>query len=106
LLREITFRQIWQSWRTGGYRSRLSTRALIELLNPPDGIRHLNDRSLLLVYSHRDRVASPESARLMREAAPWAICLESKRASHVTLVLTPEINQRIARWLRNQLEVD
>jgi len=106
LLREITFRQIWQSWHTGGYRSHLSTKALIELLNPADGVRHLNDRPLLLAYSRRDRVASPESAWSMREAAPWATFLESKKASHVTLVLTPEINQRIARWLKEQLDVD
>lgn len=105
LLREITFRQIWQSWHTGGYRSHLSTKALLELLNPVDGVRHLNERPLLLVYSHRDRVASPESARSMREAAPWATFLESKRASHVTLVLTPEIIESIARWLKEQLAV-
>ena len=106
LLREITFRQIWQSWHTGGYRSHLSTAALIERLNPANGVRHLNDRPLLLAYSRRDRVASPESARAMREAAPWATFLETKKASHVTLVLTPEINQSIARWLRERLAVD
>lgn len=105
LLREITFRQIWQSWRTGGYRSRHSTEALIELLSPADGVRHLEDCPLLLVYSRRDRVASPESARSMRDAAPWAVYLESKKASHVTLVLTPEIIQSIARWLKDKLAV-
>jgi hypothetical protein len=39
----------------------------------------------------------------MRQAVPHAAFIESKKASHVTLILIPEINQQLARWLSTQL---
>lgn len=103
ILREMSVRQVLQGWYGGGYRSQHNTPALIELLNPVESIKQLKNIPILLVYSRRDRVAPPEAARAMQQAAPQARLIESKKASHVTLTLVPEINRQVARWLRQQL---
>jgi pimeloyl-ACP methyl ester carboxylesterase len=103
LLREISARQIRQSWYTGGYRSRHSTAELIELLNPLAGIQQLRETSILLVYSRRDSVSPPTMAQAMQQTAPWSLLIEANRASHVMLIFSPEINREIAEWLRKEL---
>jgi pimeloyl-ACP methyl ester carboxylesterase len=103
LLREIIGRQMWQSWRTGGYRSRHNTAELIDLLRPLEYISRLKEMPILIVYSRRDLVAPPAAALALRQAAPQATLLEAKKASHVTLTLIPEINRQVACWLREQL---
>jgi pimeloyl-ACP methyl ester carboxylesterase len=104
LLREVSIRQIWQSWHAGGYRSRHHTANLIDLLDPPGSLALLDPKlPVLLVYSRRDPIAPPAAAHLLRQAAPQAEFIESKKASHVTLTLIPEINQQVARWLKEQL---
>ncbi len=103
LLREISFRQIIQSWRSGGYRSPYRTGELIELLNPAQNIARIKDTPILLVYSKRDPIAPPAAALAMRQAVPQADLLTSPTASHVTLTLLPKINRSVARWLRQQL---
>jgi pimeloyl-ACP methyl ester carboxylesterase len=100
LLTEASVKQIWQSWHSGGYRSRHTTGELIALLNPLQNIRYLKDIPLLLVYSRRDRIAPLEMAQAMRQAAPQAAFIESKKASHVMLTLMPEVNRQVARWLK------
>ncbi len=104
LLGEISIKQILQSWNSGGYRSQHSTSELITLLNPLESIRHLKHIPMLLVYSHRDRVAPLKDGQAMHQAVPQSTFLESKKASHVALTLMPEINQQIAHWLRQHLE--
>jgi pimeloyl-ACP methyl ester carboxylesterase len=103
LLRETSLKQVRDEWRTGGYRSRHTVAELFELLNPLHHIRQLNPLPILLVYSRRDCIAPPEQAEALRQAAPQADWLESKKASHVTLTLAPEINPKIASWLKDRL---
>jgi pimeloyl-ACP methyl ester carboxylesterase len=103
LLREITLRQIRESWYSGGYRSRHNTSELFRLLNPLENIGRLKDIPILLVYSRRDLIASASQAQAMQQAAPQATFIESKKASHVTLTLIPEINRQVANWLKAQL---
>lgn len=104
LLREITIKQMRQSWYTGGYVSRhRNTAEVIELLNPLEHIGKLGDLSLLLVHGTRDSVALPAAGRALRQAAPQATLIEVPGASHVTLTLMPEVNRLIARWLRGKL---
>lgn len=103
LLRETTLKQVRDDWRTGGYRGRHSVAELFELLNPLHYIRQLNSLPILLVYSRRDCIAPLDQAEALRQAAPQAQLIESKKASHVTLTLVPEVNQKIASWLKDQL---
>lgn len=103
LLKETTARQVWDSWHTGGYRSRHNATKLFELLNPQKNITSLKTTPILLVYSRRDLVAPLDQAQAMRQAAPHARYIESKKASHVMLTLIPEVNRQVARWLREQL---
>ncbi len=103
LLREISFQQIIQSWRSGGYRSPHRTGELIELLSPVQHIARIENIPILLVYSDRDPIAPPAAAVAMRRAAPQSDLLTSQTASHVTLTLQPEINGSVARWLRQHL---
>jgi pimeloyl-ACP methyl ester carboxylesterase len=103
LLREITLKQVRESWYSGGYRGRHTVGELFGLLNPRHYIQYFQPLPLLFVYSRRDRVAPPEQAEALRLALPSAHYLESKKASHVMLTLVPQINRQIASWLREQL---
>jgi pimeloyl-ACP methyl ester carboxylesterase len=103
LLREISVGQIRQTWHTGGYVSRLTTGQLINRLNPAAAITRLENMPILLVYSERDPVAPPEHARRLQQAAPWALTIMDKRASHVTLTLLPAVNRQVAGWLAARL---
>ena len=103
LLREISVRQMIQGWHRGGYRSAHSTAELIALLDPIQSIACLKETPLLLVYSDCDPIAPPGAARAMNHAAPHADLLISKKASHVTLTLLPEVNRQVASWLGEQL---
>ncbi len=104
LFQEISLNQIRRSWRTGGYRSRHSSTELIDLLDPPASLARLNkDIPILLVYSQGDPIAPPAALRAMRQAAPQAAVIDTKKASHVTLTLIPTVNRQITRWLKQQL---
>lgn len=103
LFKEMSARQARQIWESGGYRSQHNTAELIELLNPLENIKKLKGIPILLTYGRRDRVAPPDMAQAMRQAAPEAAFIESKKASHVMLTLIPEINRQMARWLKEQL---
>jgi len=103
LLREITAKQAHQSWKSGGYHSKHTTDELFDLLRPLKNIEELQRLPVLLVYSRRDSVAPPEHAQAMHLAAPHADFIESKKASHVMLTLTPKINSQIAVWLKTLL---
>jgi pimeloyl-ACP methyl ester carboxylesterase len=103
LLQEISVRQMIQGWRTGGYRSTHSTAELITLLDPVKSIGCLKETPVLLVYSDYDPIAPPAAARTMKQAALQADFLTTKKTSHVTLTLLPEINRQVACWLREQL---
>lgn len=102
LFREMTARQVWQTWKSGGYRSRYNVSELLALLRPVANIGRLR-LPLLLVYSRRDHIAPPEHARCLQQAAPAADLIESARASHVLLTLEPATNRQIVAWLRRQL---
>ena len=104
LFREITLKQIRDSWYSGGYRSRHRTAELFDLLAPAESIGELENIPMLLVYSRRDPVAPPDQAQSMRQAASHAAFLQEKKASHVMLTLTPEIDHQVASWLRDQLK--
>jgi pimeloyl-ACP methyl ester carboxylesterase len=103
LLREMSVKQIWQEWHTGGYQSPHTTGELFARLNPLENIKKLRQFPLLLVYSHRDSIAPPAMAEAMRQAAPRARFIQSKKASHVMLTLVPAVNRQIAGWLWEQL---
>ncbi len=103
LLREITFKQIRESWISGGYRSRHNISDLFTLLDPVTNIKKLKDMPIMLVYSRRDAIAPPSHAKKMQSAVPHATLIESKKASHVTLTLIPEVNHQIAAWLKEAL---
>jgi pimeloyl-ACP methyl ester carboxylesterase len=103
LLRETTVKQLRESWYSGGYRSRHNTSQLFDLLQPLEHIGALKHTPILLVYSRDDGVAPPDQAQAMRQAAPHADFIEAKKASHVALVLMPEITHQIAAWLKKQL---
>ena len=103
LWREISVKQMIQSWKRGGCQSPHSTTELFALLDPLENIRRIKQVPLLLVYSNRDPIAPPQTAQAMSQAAPQAELLTSTKASHVTLTLLPEINRQVARWLRQQL---
>jgi pimeloyl-ACP methyl ester carboxylesterase len=106
LLRETTVKQLRESWYSGGYRSRHNTAELFELMQPLQHIAALKETPILLVYSRDDRVAPPHQAQAMRRAVPQADFIEARKASHVSLVLMPEINLQIARWFRKQFNQD
>ncbi|MCB0166474.1 MAG: alpha/beta hydrolase [Anaerolineae bacterium] len=103
LLREMSVKQVWDTWHEGGYRSQYNTSTLFDLLDPLANIKRLNHLSILLVYSRRDRVAPPAHAQALRRAAPQSALIETKKASHVMLTLMPTVNCRIASWLKEQL---
>jgi pimeloyl-ACP methyl ester carboxylesterase len=105
LLRETTLKQVRESWLSGGYRGRHGVAELFTLLNPLEQVRHLKQIPILFVYSRRDRIAPPDQAEAMRQAAPHAQFIESKKASHVVLTLLQDINQQIAGWLEKQLKL-
>jgi pimeloyl-ACP methyl ester carboxylesterase len=104
LLREVTAWQFWQTWRSGGWRSRHSVDELTALYNPLASISRVNPRPMLLGYSRRDSVAPAEMGRALQQAAPYADLIETKKASHVMLTLLPEVNRQIADWLREQFD--
>jgi pimeloyl-ACP methyl ester carboxylesterase len=105
LWREVSARQLRQSWFTGGYTSRhKNTAEVIELLNPLENIAHLGQMPILLVHGVRDSIAPAAAGRALQQAAPQATLLEVKGASHVTLTLMMEANRQIARWVRERLE--
>jgi pimeloyl-ACP methyl ester carboxylesterase len=104
LLREMTVKQMRQSWHTGGYISHhKNTAEVIGLLNPLEHIGKLGTTPILLVHGGRDAVAPPSAGRALQQAAPQATLIEVKPASHVTLTLMPEVNRQVARWLRGKL---
>jgi pimeloyl-ACP methyl ester carboxylesterase len=105
LLRETTLKQVRESWLSGGYRGRHGVAELFELLDPLERISQLKQLPILLVYSRRDRIAPPDHAEAMRQAAPHAQFIESKKASHVVLTLLQDINQQIAGWLGKRLKI-
>jgi pimeloyl-ACP methyl ester carboxylesterase len=105
LLRTMTARQFWQTWRSGGWFSRHSVDELTALYNPLVSIRRLNTMPILLGYSRRDSVAPVEMGRALQQAAPQADLIETKKASHVMLTLLPEVNRQIAYWLHQKLKV-
>jgi len=103
LLRDMSARQVWRTWQSGGYRSRHTTAEMLALLRPADNLRQLGRLPILLVYSRRDLIAPPLHAQIMRQAAPHAEFVDSKKASHVLLTLIGETNQQIAGWLARRL---
>lgn len=104
LLREITIKQMRQSWYTGGYVScHRNTAEVIELLNPLEHIGRLGKVALLLVHGTRDSVAPPSAGRALQQASSQATFMEVNGASHVTLTLMPAVNRQVARWLREKL---
>jgi alpha-beta hydrolase superfamily lysophospholipase len=105
LLREISVRQLRQSWFTGGYVSRhKNTAEVIELLNPLENIAKLRQMPLLLVHGGRDTIAPVAAGRALQQAAPEATLLAVKHASHVTLTLMSEVNRQVAHWLWKRLD--
>lgn len=104
LLQEVSVRQLWQDWHSGGYHSRHTVGELFGLLNPLDNLKKLKKLPLLLVYSRRDSIAPLSMGRTMLAAAPHAKLLAAKRASHVMLTLLPRLNSQIAGWLREQFD--
>ncbi len=104
LWREMTVKQMRQSWHTGGYVSRhKNTAEVISLLNPLPAIAQLRETPILLVHGERDIIAPPAMGLALRQAAPQATLLTIKKASHVTLTLMPEVNRQVAAWLREKL---
>lgn len=104
LLREISLRQIRQSWLAGRFHSLHSVTTLFELFNPLENITHLPvNQSILLIYGQRDTIAPPWMGRELHQAVPTAKLVESKKASHLTLTLLEETNQQVAEWLTKTL---
>jgi pimeloyl-ACP methyl ester carboxylesterase len=104
LLREMTVKQMRQSWYTGGYISgHKNTAEVIELLNPLEQIGKLGELPLLLVHGGRDSVAPLAAGRALEQAAAQATLWEINGASHITLTLMLEVNRRVAKWLREKL---
>lgn len=105
LWREVSVRQLRQSWFTGGYVSRhKNTAEVIELLNPLENIAHLGQVPILLMHGGRDNIAPAAAGRALQQAAPQATLIEVKGASHVTLTLMMEANRQVAQWVRERLE--
>ena len=102
LFQEMSAYQMRRAWTTGGYRTNLSTAQLFHALNPLENIKKLRTIATLLVYSRWDSVAPLEMGQAMQQASQ-ADLLESKKASHVLLTLSPEINRSIAKWIRMTL---
>jgi pimeloyl-ACP methyl ester carboxylesterase len=103
LLREMTVRQARQAWKSGGYRSPLSTSQWFDLLKPLERIQLLTTLPILLVYSQRDAIASKQDALAMRVAVPQADYIEAAPASHVMITLMPAVNRKLASWLKQTL---
>ncbi|GIK40513.1 MAG: hypothetical protein BroJett011_43460 [Chloroflexota bacterium] len=104
LWREVSVRQLRQSWFTGGYVSRhKNTAEVIELLNPLENIAHLGQVPILLMHGGRDNIAPAAAGRALQQAAPQATLIEVKGASHVTLTLMMEANRQVAQWVRERL---
>jgi pimeloyl-ACP methyl ester carboxylesterase len=104
LWREVSVRQLRQSWFTGGYVSRhKNTAEVIELLNPLENIAHLGQAPILLVHGGRDSIAPLAAGRALQQAAPQASLIEVKGASHVTLTLMMEVNRQVAQWVRERV---
>lgn len=105
LWREVSAKQLRQSWFTGGYVSwHKNTGEVIELLNPLGNIAKLGQMPILLVHGGRDSIAPVAAGRALQQAAPQAALIEVKGASHVTLTLMTEVNRQVARWVREKLE--
>lgn len=104
IFREISVRQLRQSWQQGGYVSTLNTATLINLLNPLESIGRINKKiPVALVYSHGDSISPPGFGTALQKVAPQAELFVFKKLSHVTLILSPAVNQTISRWLAHTL---
>jgi alpha-beta hydrolase superfamily lysophospholipase len=104
LFREVSVKQLRQSWFTGGYISgHKNTAEVITLLNPLENIAKLGELPLLLVHGERDIIAPPGAGLALRQQAPQAEFVMAKKASHVTLTLMPGVNRAVARWLSQKL---
>ncbi len=104
LWREVSARQLRQSWFSGGYTSRhKNTAEVIELLNPLENIANLGRMPILLVHGGRDGIAPAAAGRALQQATPQATLIEVKGASHVTLTLMVEANRQVARWVRERV---
>ena len=88
LLKEISVRQIFQSWYTSGYRSQHSTSDLIGWLKPAENIKLIKDVPHFAGLQRGATGLLPRTRlRQCTRAAPQATMLTAKRASHVTLTL-------------------
>lgn len=104
LFREMSLRQIRQSWQQGAIRSRHSTNEIFDLLNALASIGQINKETpILLVYSRRDPIAPAIFGVRLQAAAPQAELVVVPNASHVTLTLMPTVNRQVAKWVRGHL---
>ncbi|MEM7029289.1 MAG: alpha/beta fold hydrolase [Chloroflexota bacterium] len=104
LYRDISLRQMRESWKQGAIRSKHSTTETFDLLDPESAICQLEPGlPLLLVYSQHDPIALLAHGQKLKKSAPQAELVVIKKASHVTLTLMPAVVDQIAVWLYKNL---
>lgn len=104
LLNDITVEQLIQSWTTTPIRAKINTWDLIAALDLPHSIRTITVPTRLL-YGGRDAIVKPSQLTMVQQAAaaaPHAHFELIPHASHLTLILDPDVQQNLAQWFAQE----
>ncbi len=103
---ETTAYQLYHGWRTAPIRAQISTWDLIAACDLTGSLARIQ-QPLLLLYGTRDAIVPPRQAAQVRAAAPPQARFRFIRgASHLTMVLMPQTQREVARWVREMLLAD
>lgn len=103
VFRNTSVHQIADTWSTAPIRAAISTWDLIAALDLLGSVKRIQ-APLFLLYGGRDAIVKPAQAAEVQAAAPphatfWTV----PGASHLTLFLRRDVQERIARWFASQL---
>jgi alpha-beta hydrolase superfamily lysophospholipase len=103
VFRNTSVHQIVDTWSTAPIRAAISTWDLIAALDLLGSVKRIQ-APLFLLYGGRDAIVKPAQAAEVRDAAPpHATFSIVPGASHLTLFLRRDVQERIARWFASQL---
>ncbi len=109
ILNEVSVKQLRQIWTLGRYRSHYNVSQLVSMFDAKNNLKKFvqafPDCPILLIYSRYDSVAPPSCALAMQQAAPEATLLQTRRSSHVALMLMQPVIDQAADWFSQKLYI-
>jgi pimeloyl-ACP methyl ester carboxylesterase len=95
---DCTVYQIVQTWSSAPIRATINTWDLIAALDVCGSLSTISAPTLLL-YGANDAIVKPAQAERVRRAAPAGALFQLvPGASHLTLILLPEVLEQIGDW--------